>query len=211
MTGITAQHARRILEANLVNLAKKAQEGRPLSSQEIGLLQVMAEDGGDAPEIQPIWASNQVELAKVFDVDRKTVQRWLKRKGNPGTQSDGRFNVVAWKAWINETGLRASKRVPDDDIDATRERARQVLLQNRKLEFHLAVLKKEYIPTVEVKQWGGELGAAIRKVILSYHLLAKSLEGLSAPEIEARLKEAEEEVIRQLGSLTDTISRWEGK
>lgn len=205
MSGVTAQHARRILEANLVNLAKKAQEGRVLSAQEIALLQGMA-DGTDAPAVHPVWVQNQVELATILGVNRKTIQRWLKENGNPGAQSDGRYSVPAWREWARSKG---SKVDGDEDLNQTQLKARQILLQNQKLEFSLGVLRKEYAPTTLLKAWGGELGANIRKVVTQIHLIAPSIVGLPVPDAEARLKELEDEILEQLHGLDEGISKWE--
>src|SRR4051812_7556818 len=51
--------------------------------------------------LAPIWAKNQVELAKALgNCNRKTIQRYLQIEGEhapPPAASDGRYNVTAWQ------------------------------------------------------------------------------------------------------------------
>lgn len=197
---LTSDQAKKILEANLINLAQKVREGKTLAAQELAQLQGVAGDAaGAVPDAPPAkaWAKNQVELAGVLGVDRKTIQRWRKVKGNPGAEADGRYNVVAWKEFARLRGHA----MDDGGLNQTNLKARQILLQNMKLEYELAILRKEYRPVTEIERWGGELGAAIRKVVTQLRKLAPALAGLSVAETEARLREAETEIMEQLHSL----------
>jgi hypothetical protein len=66
------------------------------------------------------------------------------------------------------------------------------------------------VPVESVRELGAELGAAIRKT-LTVHRLASSLVGLSVEEIESRLKEAEDETLRQLHLLDQRVGQWESQ
>jgi hypothetical protein len=87
-------------------------------------------------------------------------------------------------------------------------RARQIALQNGRLEQQYAIAQRDWVPVVDVRQWGAELGSAIRKVVLQIHLAAPALVGLDTAGIEARLKESEDEILRQLTELPARIERW---
>lgn len=200
----TAEHAKKVVEANLVNLAKKAAAGKTLTAQELSLVTSIIEEGD--PLRTPPFVDNQVALAKVLGVERKTIQRWLKDPDCPPTAANGKYNVLAWREWVRKTGRKTGE--PEPDIDATFERARNILLQNQRIEFQLGILRKEYVSSIEVEQWGAELGTAIRKVVGQLHLQAPSLVGLPVAELEARLKEVEDEVISQLNSLGASMERW---
>jgi hypothetical protein len=198
---LTAEQAEILLKADLRNLAKKVQQGKTLSAAERNILQSSLTGGKPSPAT---YARNQVELAEILGVSRWLVQRQRKAPGNPGVQPDGRYDVNAWRLWLVDRGT-----APDGEgLTQSQLRARQILLQNQKLEFQLAILRREYVPSAEVERWGGELGGAIRKVVATIHLCAPCVVGVSVAEAEARLKEVEDEVLQQLHLLDESISRW---
>jgi hypothetical protein len=198
----SAQQAEVLLKADLRNLAKKVQKGKTLSSGERNLLQ-SALAGETLSSVE--FTQNAVELASILDVDRRTIQRWRKIEGNPGVRPDGRYHVPSWRAFkISRQGNDSS----GEGLSQPQLKARQILLQNQKLEFQLALLRREYVPACEVEKWGGELGSAIRKVVSAIHLSAPSVVGLSVAEAEARLKETEDEILQQLHLLSESFAHW---
>ncbi|CAG0995231.1 hypothetical protein ARNL5_03564 [Anaerolineae bacterium] len=96
-------------------------------------------------------------------------------------------------------------------VNYDRERAQHVVLQNAKLKVELGQLKRELIPAEEVTHLGAELGSAIRKVLTRLHRVAPSLEGQPVPVIEERLKEEEDEILKQLHTLDERLSAWQRK
>ncbi len=200
---LTAEQAAILLKGDLRNLAKKVQQGKTLSASERNLLQTAL--AGETPAADE-FAKNAVQPAAILDVDRKTVNRWRKIEGNPGVRPDGRYHVPSWRAW------KLARQGDGGDGDVLSQsilRARQFLLQNQKLEFQLAVLRREYIPAGDVEKWGASLGSAIRKVISTLHLCAPGVVGVSVAEAEARLKEVEDEALQQLHLLDESIQRWQ--
>lgn len=190
---LTAEQADILLKADLRNLAKKVQAGKTLSASERNLLQSTL-SGGKASEKS--FADNQVELADILDVSRKTIQRHLKREGNPGSQPDGRYNVNAWRAWLKQFGGLADE---NDGLTQTQLKARQLLLQNQKLEFQIAILRKEYVPAIDVEKWVGEMISNARKKLLAGPAsLAPQVVGVSPPEAESILREWLHEAMQQL-------------
>ena len=53
------------------------------------------------------------------------------------------------------------------------------------------------------------MGAAIRKVVTRVHRTAPSLEGQPVPVIEARLKEEEHDILKQLHTLDERLGAWQ--
>jgi hypothetical protein len=94
-------------------------------------------------------------------------------------------------------------------VNYDQERAQHVVLQNAKLKVELRHLKRELLPVEEVTHLGAELGAAIRKVITRLHRTAPSLEGQSVAVIESRLKEEEDDILKQLHTLDERLSAWQ--
>ena len=62
---------------------------------------------------------------------------------------------------------------------------------------------------MKVRHLGAELGAAIRKVVTRVHRVAPSLEGQPVPVIEARLKEEEDDILKQLHTLDERLGAWQ--
>src|SRR2546425_3529433 len=137
---LAAEQAEILLKANLRNIAKKVQAGRTLSVSERNLLESAAGGGIASAE----YAGNAVDLAEILGVSRKTVQRWCKVEGNPGVRPDGRYHVPAWRAWKAARRGECESEVADG-LSQSQLRARQILLQNQKLEFQLSILRKDYV------------------------------------------------------------------
>lgn len=204
---LTSEQAGLLLRADLANLAKKVKDGKTLSASERNLLQSAL--AGDKPSGAE-FAQSAVELADLLGVDRRTISRWRKVEDNPGVRPDGRYHVPSWRAFkISRQGEDIL--ADGEGLSQTQLKARQVLLQNQKLEIQIAVLKREYMPAVEVEKWGGELGAAIRKVVSQIHLCAPTVVGVSVAEAEARLKEIEDEILQQLHLLGQSVQQWRRK
>lgn len=196
---LTSEQAGLLLKADFANLALKVKQGKTLSASERNLLQSTL--AGDKPSgIE--FAKNAIELADLLGVDRRTISRWRKIEGNPGVQPDGRYHVPSWREFkLNRQG-------DDEGLSQTQLKARQILLQNQKLEIQIAILKREFMPVAEVEKIGGELGQAIRKVVSQIHLCAPTVVGVSVAEAEARLKEIEDEILQQLHLLGESVAHW---
>jgi len=105
--------------------------------------------------------------------------------------------------WLFETPNRSP-------VNYEQERAQHVVLQNAKLKVQLRELKRQLIPVEEVSHLGAELGSAIRKVLTRLHRIAPSLEGHPVEVIETRLKEEEDEVLKQLHTIDELLTQWQG-
>lgn len=201
--GISREDAEDVLRQNLENIIKRAANGQPLTTPQLALMQQAAEsDGTGRSEIPAlVFAKNQTELAKVLGFkDRKTIQRWLKEPGNPGRSANGKYSVAGWKAYAKSKGHILPE--DSDGSNQTLEKKKNLHLQNKLLDFKFKVLRKEYVPTADIEQWGAHLGGEIRKTVVSIHKVASSLAGLTPAEIEIRLKELEDEILSKLHLLS---------
>lgn len=194
-----------LLKANYRNLAKKVQAGKTLSAAEINLLESLK---GGTEATKQTHAADQVELARILGVNRKTIQRAIRTGDSPGAKSNGTYEIAAWRGYFAARGTLDDK---DAALSQTQLKARQLLLQNEKLEFQLSVLRREYVPACDVEKWGSELGAAIRKVVVQIHLVAPSVVGCTTPEAEARLKDLEDEVLSQLHTISARMEAWKNE
>lgn len=191
-----------LLKANYRNLAKKVQAGKTLSASEINLLEGLK--GGTEAE-KKTHAADQAELARILGVSRKTIQRAIKSGDSPGAKTNGSLEIAAWRGYFAARGTLDDR---DASLSQTQLKARQILLQNQKLEFQLSVMRRDFVPSEDVEKWGAELGAAIRKIVTQIHLVAPSVVGCTTPEAESRLKDLEDEILSQLHTLGARMEAW---
>ena len=104
--------------------------------------------------------------------------------------------------WLFETPDRSP-------VNYEQERAQHVVLQNAKLKVEIRRLKRELIPAEEVAHLGSELGSAIRTVVARLHRCAPSLTGHPVEVIETRLKDEEDEVLKQLHLVDERMKQWQ--
>ncbi|MGE4183079.1 MAG: hypothetical protein AB7J34_24945 [Limisphaerales bacterium] len=136
------------------------------------------------------------QLSVAFDCDRRTVGlaiREVKPAAVTGTGKRYRLRDAACALERYRAG-RNSPRI-------SAMRFRQIELRNQKLEHQIAILKRDYVPAVDVEKWGAEIGAAVRKVVSQIHRIAPSVVGLSVPEAEAMLRDIESEILETVDVL----------
>lgn len=188
--------AKKLLKADLANIEKKVKNNKPLTKAERTLLQSTIEAGQATAEE---FAKNQSVLADLLEVDRKTVQRWLKAnpelKKSPYKKPNGRYHVPSWRKWKADK----SGSPEDEGPTANQLKARHASLQAEKLEIQIGVLRKEYVRASDVEKWAGEMVIAAKKILLAMpSVLAPQLVGLTVVDAEQRLKEEINEALEQL-------------
>ena len=146
-------------------------------------------------ETLPRFAKNQVELAKIFKIDRKTIQRWRKEPGFPKPLSNGKWDVHAIRAWI-----KANQR---QDIEETEDlhdlKIRQLKLICEKLEHEIQVKRGDYTLNSDVKSWVTSMVQESKTVLLGIpSKLAPLVAGMSPAEAEIAMKEAINEALTHL-------------
>lgn len=195
---ISPADASEFLKRHTANLAKKLRRGETLPASQVNFLHAI--QGEVASPVAVQFARNQTHLAAILGVHRKTIHRGMQLPGHPRPRADGRLEVAAWRTFLQGTGALAT-----DDVDTVKEKARNLVLKNQKLEAENAILRKNWKPVEEIERWGAELGAAVRKVVCQIHRSAQSLDGLPTAEIEIRLKKIEDEILAQLNGLNERI------
>jgi hypothetical protein len=147
--GLSPQQAKLLLDTDTLNLAEKVKAKKSLSPREREMLESIAASGGDHKPNTKTFADNQVELGEILGVNRRTVIRWLKIEGNPGAETNGKYNVTIWREWARINGLKFTD---TDDLDKSALQARNILLQNERLELANAEKRKLLIPRELAKQ-----------------------------------------------------------
>ncbi|MDB6017683.1 MAG: hypothetical protein JWR19_2172 [Pedosphaera sp.] len=191
-----SEQAPKLLKGNLRNLAQKVIAGQPLTQAEVNILkaEMGAEDGGSAG--QPEYAKNQSQLAEILGISRKTIQRYVKKPKAPKPRPNGSLCVSEWR-----TFLAANDVLEPEGEDIAALKARQILLQNEKLEHQLSVLREEYISKIDAEKETAELIAQAKRVLLSGpSALAPQVVGVSIPEAETLLKQWLHDALAKLHS-----------
>jgi hypothetical protein len=130
-----------------------------------------------------------------------TVLKHSKRQGCAAFRGS-RVYLAPLIRWVFESPDRSL-------VNYEQERAQHVVLQNAKLKVELKRMKRELLAVDEVARVGAELGAAIRKVVTHLHRTAPSLEGQPVAVIETRLKEEEDDILKQLHTLDERLNAWQ--
>lgn len=140
------------------------------------------------------------QLALAFDCDRRTVTLALMGTKPAATTKTGKRYSLVDAAHALER-YRAGK----NSAKVREPKLRQIELKNQKLEEQVSILRRERIPVATVEKWGGEIGAAVRKVVTEIHRIAPSVVGISIQEAEARLKELEQEIHEAVDGWKDKL------
>jgi hypothetical protein len=176
-----------------VNKGEKVSYSQLEKANEIISREVIEEEN----EVYPRFAKNQTELAKIFKVDRKTIQRWRKESAFPSPLSNGKWDVHATLAWVKTTGK--SSTVGDSLPDLHALKIKQLQLICERLEFELFVKKDEYTLNSEVTRWVGDMVMNAKTTLLSIpSKLAPQVVGLEPADAEIRLRDAIDDALSHL-------------
>jgi hypothetical protein len=193
----TAQKAKKLLEANFINVGKKVLAGQTLSSAEVALLKERAAEKGDddTQGFVPKFAKTKKELADILKKSRKTITRYSAREDAPKPRSDGRLSVEEWRRFLAAHGALDES----EDLDHGALKARQILLQNSLLEHKLSVARGEFVAVVDVERDTASLIGVAKAVLLAGpSSLAPQVVGVSVPEAEALLRQWLHEALSKL-------------
>lgn len=196
-----------LLALDLLALQAKLKAGKTLLRHERQTLERVVAGGSESQGV-PAFADSQSDLAGILSsalgmpVSRQLVSYHAKKLEAPCAAADGRHDVNAWLAFMRQHSDLAGESVPE----LARLKAENILLQNKKLTTQIAILNRQFISARDAEKVGARLGAAIRKVVTSLHLIAPSVVGLTVPEAENLLKEKEDEIIEQLHVMSSGLS-----
>ncbi len=152
-SSITPEMAARVLDANWKNLVKRVAAGKTLTAAELALIKSKA--AGSQETV--VYAKDVTELARILGVTRQTVHSWIKRKGAPAALADGTFDVVAWRQFAEEKGLKGAQ-PPDPEA----LKARKLLAEIEDRELKVALKRGDYVLLSEVRrEWLTQVGKAI--------------------------------------------------
>lgn len=193
MEGLNPDLAKKILTRDFTNLARRVQTGGKLSRTERAMLQAMAA-GSDTPAVTT--AKSYVELAAALGVTRQAVHAWKKFEGAPTPAANGLHDVVAWRAFVKQRGLKT----PEQADPVTSLKARRLLVDVEERELRLAAKKGEFVSVATVEQeWNGLVGKATALLRAKFEQeLPPVLAGLDAHGIQVECRKAIDAVLEAL-------------
>ena len=95
-----------------------------------------------------VFAKNQVELANLLGVCRKTISRYKKLPGAPIQRPDNRYDVAAWKEFLERQEFHG-RSTSSSKEELEREKLR---LQNEKLQIEIDTRRGQSIDLEEACQ-----------------------------------------------------------
>ena len=194
---LTEDQIQKILNADLFNLAKKVKEGKVLTQQERSLLNSSL---GNNKVSEKTFAKNKAELAGCLGISRQSVYNYSKHRDAPRPKPNGSYRISEWIEFV----AQIKGKDPDETLSKPQLQAKQILLQNRKLEIQNGILEKEYVLAVDVEKWTSDIITSAKTILLQIpSSLAPQVVGLTVAEAELRLKESINEALEQLHTKPD--------
>jgi len=184
----------KILDADLRNILKKAASGKPLSPSEHA--RVVARAAGCDDSVTT--AKTVVELAGLLGTNRRQIARWQKLSGAPQPNANGSYDVVAWREFVRERGLKAGK--ASGEVDQAALKSRKLLAEIEDRELRVALKRGDYVLLSDVRrEWLTQVGKAVALLRAKFeNELPPILSGLDARGIREECATAIDEVCNVL-------------
>lgn len=147
----------------------------------------------ETSEAQAVYVGTQEALASHLGFERKSIQRWQKKKDCPGRSEKG-FDVKAWQAFIerNKLGRRPNKSKGDLDNE-------KLALQNERLRLINAKARGEVCSIDEVVKVLCEMVAGFKLTLKQTEFtIAEEASGVDVGEAAKRVKRRLNEVLETL-------------
>jgi hypothetical protein len=135
---------KKVLDADFSNLVKKVATGRPLTAVERARIEARAAGSSDSTA----YADNQVELATLLGITRRTLTTWRKMAGAPKPLANGQYDVAAWREFVRSKGLKGGEPVGNQEA----LKARKLLAEIEEKELRLAIRRGDYLSKEEVRR-----------------------------------------------------------
>jgi hypothetical protein len=135
-----------------------------------------------------LYVTTQQDLAIELGVARETVGKWMREPGAP-RRHRGRHNVVAWKAWMEETEKSSSLGVAPSPMKHELE-VRKLTAVCERLELEQKIRLGQYHTNDDCTLWVSKAMTSVRTILLA-------LPSKMAPVVEMRPKEEIELLLRE--------------
>lgn len=188
---LTPEQRATLHKTQLANIAKKLAAGKTITAREQRLLDG-PDDSGSA------FAKTWDELADACNVDRRTLTNARTNFGKacPKDRPDGRKEIAAWIAFLDEKGIRG-RGVNNPDIafiDERNLRLQREQFQLEKAKYELKCAKDQTVPVAHVEAALGHMLARFRQALDSLPgRIASGIDEADQAELLKLLARAERE------------------
>ena len=189
---------KRILDKELENIVRKVAAGKTLTASERALIEEKYSTSGKSAR----YVSTIVELAEILGVNRKTIDRWRRKKDAPKPLSNGKHNVAKWRDFVRKNDLKEAESPEDEEL-----KTRKLLAEVKQAELKLKVMEGTYVPVEKVREvWMSHIGQ-VRNILESRFLneLPPILTTLDAIQIREKMQEVLDETYNAISVAADSV------
>jgi len=163
---------------------------------------------------RPGICRTQLELAEVFQVGTRSIQKWT-RAGCP-RRADGSYDIIAVHTWHAARAAKAAGQPIDGDLlegkDGDWWAARYRQLKAKQEEITLDVIRGKYVSAAEVERGRIQRILVVKSRFLSLpHELAGALYGLEPHKIQDLLDMRIREIIAELAREPEPVDEGAGQ
>lgn len=203
-----SEKARKVLEEEISAIRKKVEAGKRITVAERNQLHQFASSDEEALAdslASPATVPSIAALCGVLGISRDTFYKWRKKfpKEIPQNQTNGQYDVAAWRAFAKKNNLKGG------DEDETSEEDKETLEELKKEDlrikieernFKLAILRQDFIAREDVREEISKLVAGAIKLLRDRfeNELPPVCAGLDAVRIRKENANAIDEVCRLL-------------
>jgi hypothetical protein len=170
----------KIREAEFKNILQKLKDGKTLTARESKIAAEFAEQRDGKKKL------TQAELADLWGMTQPNIHKMVKQ----GMPMDSVESATAWRKKFLE------ERTPADYNEA---RTKKALLECEKLEMQLAILKRDYVLSTQVREDGIRIGAVFTaKLAALVNDASGALAGLDEVTLRKKLHERTQQILSEI-------------
>lgn len=204
----TPEDARKVLESEIAVIQKKVEDGKRITVAERNRLHLFAEsDENDMAEAlsTPATVPSISALCGVLGITRDTFYKWKKKfpKSIPHNQTNGDYDVVAWKEFAKKNNLKGgtddgSAEEDEETLEELKKEDLRIKIEER--NFKLAILRQDFIAREDIREEVTRLVSDAIKLLRDRfeNELPPVCAGLDAVRIRKENANAIDEVCEQL-------------
>jgi hypothetical protein len=208
--GITSENARNLVKADLQAIladsydpeTKRLKKALPAGVRRSLIQLAMLDESGEGVPADT-WVGNKRALAKAIPVSTPILYRLMKLKGFPKAASNGKYDVLACRAFANQQGYgNAKPPAEDDDYINPKEKAivERLNFRNRTERVLFGIKMRDFVTLQEANETIATANAIVIREItrIFEHELPALCEGRTAAEIRVLNRERLRDILTKL-------------
>jgi predicted RNA-binding protein YlqC (UPF0109 family)/DNA-binding transcriptional regulator YiaG len=148
-----------LIQSRKTALLKKFRAGGRLTKEQLDEIRHELPPGAQIPAASSAFAATQQELAQRLGISRKTITNHSKDAGAPVPSADGRYDVEAWRGFLQKRGI------VDDPEEPKNWKHELDRLKCAEIELRMEQERRELVPMGEVLAAAGRTFSAFRTAL----------------------------------------------